>query len=34
MNRIDKTVVFKTLRDEHLAQILDNQAAELRRASR
>ena len=23
MNRIDKTVVFKTLRDEHLAQILD-----------
>ena len=23
MNRIDKTVVFKTLRDEHLSQILD-----------
>jgi ATP-dependent Clp protease ATP-binding subunit ClpB len=23
MNRIDKTVVFKTLRDEHLAQILE-----------
>src|SRR5437870_7819722 len=23
MNRIDKTVVFKTLRDAHLAQILD-----------
>jgi len=23
MNRIDKTVVFKTLRDEHLSQILE-----------